>query len=212
MSSPHSELLNPIAEYYSGRLQEHGATPRGVDWNGEESQFLRFAQLAKLLPQDGFTVLDFGCGYGALLDYLAEQRYQDFHYTGLDVSPSMLGAAAEKKRQLPHPAQWCSEVNSSPAGAFDYVLASGILNVKLHFDTEQWEAYVHQTVSEFDRLSSKGFAFNCLTAYSDEDRKRSDLFYPKPELFFELCKRKYSRNVALLHDYELYEFTILVRK
>jgi hypothetical protein len=29
---------------------------------------------------------------------------------------------------------------------------------------------------------------------------------------FDLCKRRYSRNVALLHDYEIYEFTILVRK
>jgi hypothetical protein len=27
-----------------------------------------------------------------------------------------------------------------------------------------------------------------------------------------LCKRRFSRNVALLHDYDLYEFTVLVRK
>jgi len=29
---------------------------------------------------------------------------------------------------------------------------------------------------------------------------------------FDYCKRTYSRDVALLHDYGLYEFTILVRK
>jgi hypothetical protein len=29
---------------------------------------------------------------------------------------------------------------------------------------------------------------------------------------FDLCKRRHSRNVALLHDYGLYAFTVLVRK
>ena len=30
--------------------------------------------------------------------------------------------------------------------------------------------------------------------------------------FFDFCKRNFSRNVALLHDYGLYDFTIIVRK
>ena len=41
---------------------------------------------------------------------------------------------------------------------------------------------------------------------------RADLFYGDPTFFFDHCKRKYSRNVALLHDYDLYEFTIIVRR
>ena len=28
---------------------------------------------------------------------------------------------------------------------------------------------------------------------------------------FDHCKRKFSRNVALLHDYELYDWTMAVR-
>jgi hypothetical protein len=38
------------------------------------------------------------------------------------------------------------------------------------------------------------------------------LYYADPCAIFDLCKRRYSRNVALLHDYGLYEFTIVVRK
>ena len=60
--------------------------------------------------------------------------------------------------------------------------------------------------------SRLGFAFNCLTGYSDADRMRPDLYYGDPLWFFDLCKRKYARNVALLHDYGLYDFTIIVRK
>ncbi len=63
-----------------------------------------------------------------------------------------------------------------------------------------------------DRTSRSGFAFNCLTSYSDADKMREYLYYADPCALFDLCKRRYSRNVALLHDYGLYEFTILVRK
>lgn len=63
-----------------------------------------------------------------------------------------------------------------------------------------------------DQTSRLGFAFNCLTSYFDEDKKRDYLYYADPGIVFDLCKRRYSRNVAVLHDYGLYEFTILVRK
>ena len=41
---------------------------------------------------------------------------------------------------------------------------------------------------------------------------RGHLYYADPASVFDLCMRRYSRHVALLHDYGLYEFTILVRK
>ena len=63
-----------------------------------------------------------------------------------------------------------------------------------------------------DRSGRRGFAFNCLTAYADPALMRDDLFYADPAAYFDLCKRRYSREVALLHDYGLYEFTIIVRK
>ena len=33
-----------------------------------------------------------------------------------------------------------------------------------------------------------------------------------PAFFFDWCKRNFSRHVSLLHDYGLYEFTLLTRK
>ena len=41
---------------------------------------------------------------------------------------------------------------------------------------------------------------------------RADLYYGDPCFFFDHCKTRYSKQVGLLHDYGLYEFTILVRK
>ena len=44
------------------------------------------------------------------------------------------------------------------------------------------------------------------------ERMRDDLHYGDPCSLFDHCKRAFSKQVALLHDYGLYEFTIRVRK
>jgi hypothetical protein len=93
----------------------------------------------------------------------------------------------------------------------DFAVASGIFNVKLAVERDRWQDYVIDVIEELDALSRTGFAFNMLTAHSDPDRMRDDLYYGNPAFYFDHCIR-FSRNVALLHDYGLYEFTILVRK
>ena len=92
-----------------------------------------------------------------------------------------------------------------------YTVASGIFNVKLEADDGAWERYVESTLETMARLSSDGFAFNMLTRFADAELMRTDLYYGDPMHYFALCKERYSRYVALLHDYELFEFTVLVR-
>ena len=94
----------------------------------------------------------------------------------------------------------------------DYCVASGIFNVRLDNSDDDWFDYLSDTLRALDKFSLKGFAFNCLSSYSDEDKRRDDLYYADPRDLFDHCKRRFSRNVTLLHDYGLYEFTILVRK
>ncbi len=205
-----TELLKDVARYYTKKLATHGESPRGVDWNGQEGQLLRFEQLCKLIPADarGISLLDLGCGYGAMLDFL-QARYGQFSYHGIDVSEEMVQAA--KSRHAANPsAHFATSI--VPDTAVDYSIASGIFNVRLQHTDAAWREHLQSTLDVLDRSARLGFAFNCLTSYSDEDRQRGDLYYADPCSLFDLCKRRYARNVALLHDYGLYEFTILVRK
>jgi SAM-dependent methyltransferase len=202
-------MLDEVAEYYSAKLAEHGDTPYGVDWNGEESQLLRFAQLTRIIRQpQGFSLNDLGCGYGALIDYL-RAHYPDFAYHGCDVSDAMVDAA--RARHAGHDGAVFSTAAEPPRIA-DYGIASGIFNVRLGRTDDEWRHYLETTLDVLDRTSRLGFAFNCLTSYSDADRMKDYLYYADPCVLFDLCKRRYARDVALLHDYGLYEFTILVRK
>ncbi|WP_454732091.1 MULTISPECIES: class I SAM-dependent methyltransferase [Cupriavidus] len=204
-----NDLLSPVASYYTEKIKEFGPQPRGVDWNGVDGQVLRFTQLSRLLDVERpFSLADIGCGYGALLDFLTE-RYRDFQYIGLDIAEAMIEAAGKLHENKPQ-ARFIS--GTEPPEVIDFAVASGIFNVRLSGSDEDWRSYILQTLERMHQFSTRGFAFNCLTSYSDADRMRSDLYYADPCEFFDLCKRKFSRNVALLHDYGLYEFTIIVRK
>ena len=66
--------------------------------------------------------------------------------------------------------------------------------------------------TRMNELADRGFSFNFLTKYSDADHMRPDLYYADPGFIFDVCKRRFSRNVAILHDYDLYDFTVVVRK
>lgn len=205
----HDGILDRVERYYSGRFAEHGATPEGVDWNSSESQEIRFAQLLRICSDEesGFSINDYGCGYGALAEYM---RHGDrkFSYRGYDLSSTMLEAARE--RLGGGEISFVGEPSEmEPA---DYTVASGIFNVKLDTERPVWTQYVLDTIAELDQLSNKGFAFNMLTRYSDPERMRPDLYYGDPGFFFDYCASTISREVALLQDYGLYEFTILVRK
>jgi SAM-dependent methyltransferase len=201
--------LAEISRYYTEKINLHGASPQGVDWNSSESQRLRFEQLARVCEAEReFSLNDIGCGYGALYDHLRALGKR-CDYLGVDISPAMI----EKAQELHRGRRACRfQVGSRAGRAADYSIASGIFNVRLSMADGEWLAHVLETLQQIDADTRRGFAFNCLTKYSDAAVMKPYLFYADPCQLFDHCKARFSKNVALLHDYDLYEFTILVRK
>ncbi len=205
----YDRIRSRVQQYYDAKIQTHGPTARGVDWNSPESQQMRFGQLLKLIDHSlPFTINDFGCGYGALADYLQNEADQ-FRYCGFDISPHMIAKAGELHAAAKHIVFVNHELELPEA---DYTVASGVFNVKLDTPTVEWEKYILETLETINAFSRQGFAFNVLTKYSDPEFTRPDLYYADPLFCFDYCKVHFSKFVSLLHDYPLYEFTILVRK
>lgn len=197
--------------YFTEKLEIHGAIAKGVDYNGEQAQATRFAELIRVVdPSTSFTVIDYGCGYGAMFDFINEKDWK-FEYYGIDLIEKMVIAGRETHKDFPN-AHFMTDEREAPVA--DYLVAAGIFNIKLESPYNEWQDFVLETLPRMHALCSKGFSFNMLTKYSDAERmaERPDLFYGDPLLFFDFCKQNFSRNVALLHDYGLYDFTILVRK
>lgn len=203
------DILTSVDRYYSTKLAQFGAaSPSAVDWNSKRSQMLRFDQLLKVVKnqKSQFSLLDYGCGTGSLCKYL-QKNFNFVRYTGYDISPSMIGAAKRRNERIN--ANWLTELPKIP---FDFVIASGILNVKLTYSNKLWKKHVVETIHDVNRLSKHGFAFNLLSLYSDRDKRRGHLYYADPSWYFKFCMREFSTKVTLLHDYPLFEFTIIVRK
>jgi SAM-dependent methyltransferase len=198
-----------VERYYSRAFAEHGASARGVDWNSAESQERRFDQLALLFRDEagGFSVNDLGCGYGALATYLLGHGF-DGRYTGYELSASMVEAARAAFAGEPR-VQF--RQGGSALDPAEFTLASGIFNVRLGFAKSRWTSYVWETIDLMARASTKGFAFNVLTSYSDVEKRRSDLYYADPAQMLRRCVERYGRHVAVLHDSGLWEFTMIVR-
>jgi SAM-dependent methyltransferase len=201
--------LAPVRNYFEERLDAHGTSARGADWNSDAAQEARFDQLLKVLdPAAPFSILDYGCGTGALADYLARKGFQA-EYVGYDIVEKAIEAARVHHSGKPG-RTFTAQEGELPV--CDYVLASGIFNFRADTSFEDWTKYVVSVLERFDKLSRRGFASNFLTKYSDAERMRADLYYADPCYLFDYCKRNFSKNVALLHDYTLYDFTLLVRK
>ena len=47
MEDDMTNILHEVSQYYSEKIAKYGATPQGVDWNGEESQFKRLGNFAR---------------------------------------------------------------------------------------------------------------------------------------------------------------------
>jgi SAM-dependent methyltransferase len=201
-----------ITDFFRAKLKAHGATAAGVGWRDEAAQKVRFEQLLRIVePGPSFSVNDLGCGTGEILVLLEREFKGLYRYMGYDVVEEMIVAAKEQFPERPGISfKKISEANQMSQA--DYTIASGIFNVRNSIPDDQWKSYILDTLSAMSMASSKGFAFNALTSYSDHDKMRPDLYYSDPLFFFDYCKRNFSKEVALLHDYGIYDFTILVRK
>jgi SAM-dependent methyltransferase len=197
-----------IEVYYTDKVLTHGAMPRGVDWESGDTQALRFAQLLEVCDfSNAFSLNDVGCGYGALLEFLAKfHAATSVDYLGIDISAAMIGHARRLWRNR-------RRVNfvvahASPRMA-DYSIASGLFNVKLDQPTAVWESYIAKTLADMHKTSRRGFAFNFLAPQAAKQAPQPELYRTSPQRWIERCEREFGSSVKLLRGYGLREFTLL---
>ena len=199
-----------VAPYYKKAAGKNDAAKQ-VGWRDAVAQERRFRALAHLLPLDkAFSINDLGCGQGDLLYFLLNRGLKALDYAGYDVIEEMIGLAKQKYGNGNGKFSLVKE--PSEIRKADFTVASGIFSLRMDVVDEKWLAYILDTLMQIDAKSIKGFAFNCLTKYSDAEYMKPELYYADPLFIFDHCKKKFSKNVALLHDYEEFDFTIIVRK
>ncbi len=206
------DQLDNVRNFFKNCFQEHGETAEGVGWNSTYAQETRFDQLLKIIDTEKpFTFLEFGCGYGYLIDYMRSKGFFPAHFYGYDILPEAIQKGTQRHA---NDGQVSFHATLDEIPVTDYLSASGVFNIKLDHSREAWTDHILKSLHQFDEHTTRGFSVNFLTTYSDQDRMetRPDLYYADPCFLFDYCKKHFSKNVALLHDYKIFDFTLLVRK
>lgn len=196
--------LTPVQRLYEKSLAEHGTASLAVGWRDAASHELRFRKLAHVLAdaKGPLSINDLGCGFGSFDGFLRGYGVDVALFRGYDISPEMVKLAGER---VPTGEFHVGAVLDKPA---DFSFACGIFNVRLDMSEADWQRHVERTLDNLAANTRQGFAFNLLSTYVDY--REPHLYYGDPLQYFDLCKRKFGRRVALLHDYPLYEWTMTV--
>jgi SAM-dependent methyltransferase len=198
-----------IERYYSAKIERWGPTPMGVDWSCEPTQQLRFVQLLRLCEfASDFSLDDWGCGYGALLGFIAKRHPEaTVDYLGIDLSPAMIDHAKKLSR---HRLSAQFAVGERSPRVADYAVASGIFNVRIDEPLALWEDFTRMTLRDMARSTRVGFAVNFLAPLEGMEGKR-ELYRPAPARWADFCERDLGTKVTLLDRYGMREFTLLAR-
>lgn len=200
-----------VARYYTQKILTHGASAAGVDWTCQPTQQLRFVQLLKLCDfTQPFSLNDVGCGYGALLAFLAERhRRAKVDYLGTDLSQAMIDQAQASKASSIR-ARFA--VTGAIPRVADYSVASGIFNVRLKQPATRWMLFIKQTLADMHAASRIGFSVNFLAPPGPGMSAIPALYRVAPDVWIRYCQEQFGANVELVEGYGMREFTLLVRR
>ena len=140
-------------QFYKSAIRKYGNTPKGVHWNSQNSQRIRFDIILKILPNDldKYTLVDAGCGFGDFYNYLKIKNKLPLKYIGIDTLDTMVEIALKNTSQKIIKADICKDTLVEA----DYYICSGAMNILNSFET-------HLFLQNCYHASKYGFVFNIL--------------------------------------------------
>lgn len=205
------KIIQSTLNYYDSKLLNFGNNYKGMSWSSKKSQYLRFNELIKIGSIKNKSIHDVGCGNGELLNYLIKNKIIFSNYLGSDISDKMINIANNNFNYLKNikfeKSNLLEDANHSK---YDYVLASGIFNIKNNFSNKKWIKYVFEMIKKMFYFSKIGTGFNMLTF--DVDYKEKKLFYMSLDKLVSFIRLNLSKKIVINHSYNLWEFTIFIYK
>ncbi len=193
-----------IVDRHRDSLTRFGRSPAALYWSSREIQEIRFRILCEIGIAAGDSLLDVGCGFADLKGWIGRWRFP-VAYTGIDLSPEILAAAADEQ---PDAHLVCGDIFDFEAGSesYDWVVLSGSLNEALDDDGR----YARAVIARMFALARRGVAFNLLDA-----RHRAMFSFGlqrfDPDEMLAYC-RTLSPHCQLHDDYLDNDFTIWMRR
>ena len=195
-----------IIKSYQDLFSQFGYSPKSLGWN-KGKQFLRFHQLTADFNLGNSSILDVGCGFGDLVQYLNAIGIDEFEYVGVDFVEEFVAEArlrnVSEKSVFVHEDFKCF----NPERTFDYVLASGTFN---HFiEGVDKYSFLESNIKQMLKFCTGAVSFDLLSDKVDFSYDHNFNYCPLKVL--EIAYG-FSRNVVLKNNYFPFEFGITILK
>ena len=209
-----NENYKMIMEHYESCLEKHGDNYSGCDWPNLKELHIRFRIMLDILKftsqkKNKYSLLDFGCGTGLMLEYLRENKINSFKYSGCDLSKKFISVCESKfpKKTFIH-LDIIKEQDK--LNKYDFIIMNGVLTEKhlLSFD-DMWE-YTKVLIKLVFEKAKIGLAFNVMSKHVEWER--SDLFHLPFDMLANYLNSELTRNYIFRNDYKLYEYTVYIYK
>lgn len=190
---------------YKDNFNKFGVDPKALLWKSKGAAHQRFRQFWAEIDFDDKKVLDVGCGFGEMGNFLTK-RYNNVIYKGIDYTEEFI---TNGKKMYPHLDLEISDfLSRNENEKYDVVVASGILNSNVKNNLE----YRKDAIKKLFSFTNNVLAFNMLGGHpAPENDKDSNIWYSDSIEILEYCM-SLTRRVILRHHYNPKDFTIFMYK
>ncbi|MDC1004968.1 methyltransferase domain-containing protein [Opitutales bacterium] len=202
------EISKKLQDHYRKTFIKHGTTSKGVDWG--DNEWITKQRQAKMLEvinqvkdESKVSLLDVGCGYGALAD-LVHERNLNISYTGIDLVDEMVSAAQKRHPKFNFIS---GDIMNLKLEKYDYVTCNGILTQKLNTSNLAMNHFAQVLIKKIFNICRNGVAFNIMSTFVNF--QENNLYYRNPSELMAWCMSEVTPRIRFDSTYEpWYEYTI----
>lgn len=205
MKDPSEWTLGEKVKSYQKSLGKHGTSSKALQWRNEKSAHLRYEQLVADVYFENRSILDVGCGFGDIIDFIAKKT-KKFEYTGVDIVPEFIDVA---KKKYPKYKFVLRDYFSKPLKRkFDIVISSGALNSNM----KDAESFRKKAIGVMFEHAEEALAFNMAGGHPQPENKRTNKVWYADSLEVLRYCMTLTTKVIFRNHYHKRDFTIILLK
>jgi len=197
--------ISQVKTIYSNAYKEHGDSIKSL-FIPKGRQKERFDVLTSYINNDGFTILDYGCGLAHLKQYL-EEKFSDYTYTGVDIVNEFIDENTKKFKDAQF--QLINE-HQEIVGNFDFIISAGVFNILYDDSFEKQQYIIEETLTHLFSLANKVLSVDFMTDQVDFIQENN--YHQNVVQIYNFASKNLSKRLVIDQSYMPYEFTIHIFK
>ncbi len=179
-------------QFYKNSYKKYGIDAKGVHWYNTSTQFIRFEILINPIKEQitTSTLLDVGCGFGHLLDYLKNNKIYPKIYLGIDKEQFFIELCKIRYHNFNF---LQGDILKDKISSAEFLICSGALNL---LDKTEFK----EGIKNCYKVSTKGFIFNFLVEDSIHKLSKKEVIdYCKTLCYDLIVYDKYLKNDCTIY-------------